>query len=348
MKKICIGFILLSYILLGTANCALADDQKIKNDISSTEQRLSQIEKEIESLETEKKLKSDEIVQADANLKQLNDSIAELELQITDTTAELSAAELTEQESYDQFANRLRIMYEQGNNSYIALLLGAENISDAIKRIEIIKEISSYDSEIYNGYKETRETIEEKGNALSSQKEELQNRSDEFNEQISQKNIELEAIVAEIASKNSEKSSIETQLTELNTSLKSMDYADQLFAEAEKYLGMPYVFGGSTPETSFDCSGFVCYATTHSGVYDLPRTTAQGIYNQCIKISPSEAKRGDIIFFQGTYNAGETVTHVGFYAGDGKMLHCGDPIQYTSTQTDYWKSHFYAFGRLDI
>lgn len=348
MKKICIGFILLSYILLRTANCALADDQKIKNDISSTEQRLSQIEKEIESLETEKKLKSDEIVQADANLKQLNDSIAELELQITDTTAELSAAELTEQESYDQFANRLRIMYEQGNNSYIALLLGAENISDAIKRIEIIKEISSYDSEIYNGYKETRETIEEKGNALSSQKEELQNRSDEFNEQISQKNIELEAIVAEIASKNSEKSSIETQLTELNTSLKSMDYADQLFAEAEKYLGMPYVFGGSTPETSFDCSGFVCYATTHSGVYDLPRTTAQGIYNQCIKISPSEAKRGDIIFFQGTYNAGETVTHVGFYAGDGKMLHCGDPIQYTSTQTDYWKSHFYAFGRLDI
>ena len=119
-----------------------------------------------------------------------------------------------------------------------------------------------------------------------------------------------------------------------------------LFAEAEQYLGYPYVWGGSNPSTSFDCSGFVCYVVTHSGYYNLPRTTAQGIYNQCQHISASEARAGDIIFFTGTYNSGNPVTHVGIYAGNGQMIHCGDPIKYTSINTPYWQSHFYAFGRL--
>ena len=83
-----------------------------------------------------------------------------------------------------------------------------------------------------------------------------------------------------------------------------------------------------------------------SGYYNLPRTTAQGIYNQCQHISASEAKAGDIIFFTGTYNSGNPVTHVGIYAGNGQMIHCGDPIKYTSINTPYWQSHFYAFGRL--
>ena len=119
-----------------------------------------------------------------------------------------------------------------------------------------------------------------------------------------------------------------------------------LFAEAERYLGYPYVWGGSSPSTSFDCSGFVCYVVTHSGYYNLPRTTAQGIYNQCQHISASEAQAGDIIFFTGTYNSGNPVTHVGIYAGNGQMIHCGDPIKYTSINTPYWQNHFYAFGRL--
>lgn len=127
-------------------------------------------------------------------------------------------------------------------------------------------------------------------------------------------------------------------------------YNDETFVrlinEAEKYLGYPYVFGGSSPSTSFDCSGFVCWVYTHSGVYNLPRTTAQGIYNQCTRVSASEAKPGDLIFFKGTYNAGETVTHVGIYVGNNRMLHCGNPIQYTSTDTNYWRNHFYAYGRL--
>lgn len=119
-----------------------------------------------------------------------------------------------------------------------------------------------------------------------------------------------------------------------------------LMREAEKYLGMPYTFGG-TPPASFDCSAFVCWVFTNSGVRNLPRTTAQGIYDQCTPISASEAKAGDIIFFTGTYNAGRPVTHVGIYCGNGIMVHCGNPIQYASTNTSYWQSHFYGYGRLN-
>lgn len=135
-----------------------------------------------------------------------------------------------------------------------------------------------------------------------------------------------------------------------NNGIPSEAYNDATFAklinEAEKYLGYPYVFGGSSPSTSFDCSGFVCWVYTHSGVHNLPRTTAQGIYNQCTRVSASEAKPGDLVIFQGTYNAGETVTHIGIYVGQNRMLHCGSPIQYTSIDTSYWRSHFYSYGRL--
>ena len=119
-----------------------------------------------------------------------------------------------------------------------------------------------------------------------------------------------------------------------------------LMREANRYLGMPYTFGGTAP-ASFDCSGFVCWVFTNSGVHNLPRTTAQGIYDQCTPVSAADAKAGDIIFFTGTYNAGRPVTHVGIYCGNGTMVHCGDPIQYTSINTSYWQSHFYGFGRLN-
>ena len=119
-----------------------------------------------------------------------------------------------------------------------------------------------------------------------------------------------------------------------------------LMKEATKYIGWPYVWGGSSPSTSFDCSGFVCWVYTASGVHNLPRTTAQGIYNQCARVSPSEAKPGDLIFFTGTYDSGVPVSHVGIYVGDNKMLHCGNPIQYADITSSYWSQHFYAFGRL--
>ncbi|MCM1489144.1 MAG: NlpC/P60 family protein [Firmicutes bacterium] len=119
-----------------------------------------------------------------------------------------------------------------------------------------------------------------------------------------------------------------------------------MIAEAEKYLGYPYVWGGSSPSTSFDCSGFVCWVINHSGAGNVGRTTAQGIFNYTTPITPSEAKPGDIIFFTGTYDSGSAVSHVGIYAGNGMMIHCGNPISYASVNTPYWQQHFYSYGRL--
>ena len=117
-----------------------------------------------------------------------------------------------------------------------------------------------------------------------------------------------------------------------------------LLTEAEKYLGYPYVWGGSNPSTSFDCSGFVSYVLTNSGLVNTGRLGAQGLYNVCTPVSNSDAQPGDLVFFVGTYDT-PGVSHVGIYVGDGVMLHCGDPIQYSSINTSYWQSHFYAFGR---
>ena len=119
-----------------------------------------------------------------------------------------------------------------------------------------------------------------------------------------------------------------------------------LIAEAERYLGYPYVWGGSRPSTGFDCSGFVCYVLNNSGVYPMSRTNAQGIFNQCAIIPRGEAKPGDIIFFTGTYDSSGPVSHVGIYVGNGMMIHAGKPIQYASIDTRYWTEHFYAIGRL--
>ena len=123
---------------------------------------------------------------------------------------------------------------------------------------------------------------------------------------------------------------------------------DETFAafitEAEKYIGYPYVWGGSNPNTSFDCSGFVSWALTESGVCNTGRLGAQGLYNISTPVSSANARPGDLIFFTGTYDT-PGVSHVGIYVGGGKMLHCGDPIQYADINTSYWQSHFYAFGR---
>ena len=119
-----------------------------------------------------------------------------------------------------------------------------------------------------------------------------------------------------------------------------------LITEAEKYLGYPYVWGGSNPNTSFDCSGFVCWVYTQSGVHNLPRTTAQGIYNQCTPVSTENAQPGDLIFFTGTYDSANPVSHIGIYIGNNLMLHAGDPISYANINSNYWQKHLYGFGRL--
>ena len=117
-----------------------------------------------------------------------------------------------------------------------------------------------------------------------------------------------------------------------------------MMAEAKKYLGYPYVWGGSSPETSFDCSGYVSWVINHSG-WNVGRLGAQGLYDICTPIPASQAKPGDLVFFEGTYDT-TGVSHVGIYVGDGEMIAAGDPIGYSDITTSYWKNHFYAFGRL--
>lgn len=117
-----------------------------------------------------------------------------------------------------------------------------------------------------------------------------------------------------------------------------------LIAEAEKYLGYPYVWGGSNPNTSFDCSGFVSWVLTNSGLCNTGRLGAQGLYNISTPVTAANARPGDLIFFVGTYDT-PGVSHVGIYVGNNMMLHCGDPISYADISTSYWQSHFYAFAR---
>ena len=123
----------------------------------------------------------------------------------------------------------------------------------------------------------------------------------------------------------------------------------RMITEAEKYLGYPYVWGGSSPSTSFDCSGFVSWVINHSGNgWNVGRLGARGLKNICDIIPPDQAKPGDLIFFHHTYDAPDPsdATHVGIYVGDGMMIHCGNPISYASTESNYWQNHFLCFGRI--
>ena len=120
----------------------------------------------------------------------------------------------------------------------------------------------------------------------------------------------------------------------------------KMITEAEKYLGYPYVWGGSSPSTSFDCSGFVSWVINHCGNgWNVGRQTANGLMGKCDIIPKSEAKSGDLIFFQKTYNT-SGASHVGIYVGNGMMIHCGNPISYASIETNYWRQHYYCMGRI--
>ena len=139
---------------------------------------------------------------------------------------------------------------------------------------------------------------------------------------------------------------VEGSYTDYDIPPEALD--DEVFAaiikEAEKYLGYPYVWGGSSPSTSFDCSGFVSWVINHSG-WDVGGLGAQGLCNICTPVSSDNAKPGDLVFFTGTYDT-PGVSHVGIYVGNNMMIHCGDPISYANLNSSYWQSHFYRYGRL--
>ena len=139
---------------------------------------------------------------------------------------------------------------------------------------------------------------------------------------------------------------VEGSYTDYDIPPEALD--DEVFAaiikEAEKYLGYPYVWSGSSPSTSFDCSGFVSWVINHSG-WDVGRLGAQGLCNICTPVSSANVKPGDLVFFTGTYDT-PGVSHVGIYVGNNMMIHCGDPISYANLNSNYWQSHFYRYGRL--
>lgn len=139
---------------------------------------------------------------------------------------------------------------------------------------------------------------------------------------------------------------VEGSYTDYDIPPEALD--DEVFAaiikEAEKYLGYPYVWGGSSPSTSFDCSGFVSWVINHSG-WDVGRLGAQGLCNICTPVSSANVKPGNLVFFTGTYDT-PGVSHVGIYVGNNMMIHCGDPISYANLNSSYWQSHFYRYGRL--
>ena len=139
---------------------------------------------------------------------------------------------------------------------------------------------------------------------------------------------------------------VEGSYTDYDIPPEALD--DEVFAaiikEAEKYLGYPYVWGGSSPSTSFDCSGFVSWVINHSG-WDVGRLGAQGLCNICTPVPSANVKPGDLVFFTGTYDT-PGVSHVGIYVGNNMMIHCGDPISYANLNSSYWQSHFYRYGRL--
>ena len=139
---------------------------------------------------------------------------------------------------------------------------------------------------------------------------------------------------------------VEGSYTDYDIPPEALD--DEVFAaiikEAKKYLGYPYVWGGSSPSTSFDCSGFVSWVINHSG-WDVGRLGAQGLCNICTPVSSANVKPGDLVFFTGTYDT-PGVSHVGIYVGNNMMIHCGDPISYANLNSSYWQSHFYRYGRL--
>ena len=133
------------------------------------------------------------------------------------------------------------------------------------------------------------------------------------------------------------KAKMELEITDTTT-------GEVIRKEEEVFMGTPYVWGGSTPETGFDCSGYVCWVYNQNG-YDVGRTTANGLWNKSQHISEAEAKPGDLVFFEGTYDT-PGKSHVGIYLGNGKMVSAGDPIKYADIHSSYWQKYLSGFGRL--
>ncbi len=347
MKKRIISFIVTSILLLFNLSVSAEEVVVLEAQLVAKNSEITTVNNEIKEKEDKKKELEKSVLAINEDLGELQTQLDELQVKIDSVTIELEEAQKKENLKKDVFFKRLIVMYEKGNVAYLEAFLESNDIMEMTKRTEYIRQISENDRKIFNEFADAKKEVESRKKELDDISSEYNEQKEEYDTQINLASSEIKAIDDEVKQKKETLKTLKSEKKEIEQKLYKKTFAGRVFAEGEKYLGFPYVWGGSTPETSFDCSGFVCWTYTHSGVYNLPRTTAQGIYNQCKKISASEARPGDLIFFEGTYDSPhEPVTHIGIYAGDGKMLHCGNPIKYASTQTAYWKSHFYGYGRL--
>lgn len=345
MKKILIAVILLMSLL--PISVSAEEKVVLEAQLASKNAEITELNGKIQELENRKKELKNSVLDINNELKDVNANLEELAKKLEEVQSELDVAQTKENEKKDIFYKRLVVMYEKGNMAYLEAIFDSDDIMEMSKRAEYIKQISECDRKIFDDFENARKEVDSRKQEVESISNEYQVKKSDFDAKLSESNAEIEMVSGEIKQHNEQLKNLQNEKKTIEDKIYKQTFGGRLFAEAEKYLGYPYVWGGSTPETSFDCSGFVCWSFTNSGVYNLPRTTAQGIYNQCKKISPSEARAGDLIFFENTYSSYEPVTHIGIYAGNNRMLHCGNPIQYTSTQSAYWKSHFYGFGRLE-
>lgn len=345
MRKILIAVLLLVSLL--PMSVSAEENVVLEAQLASKNAEITDINGKIQELENRRKDLKKSVLDINNELKDVNTNLEELAKKLEEVQIELDEAQTKENEKKDIFYKRLVVMYEKGNMAYLEVIFDSDDIMEMSKRAEYIKQISECDRKIFDEFANARKEVDSRKQEVESISNEYQAKKSDFDAKLSESNAGIETVSGEIKQYNEQLKKLQNEKKTIEDKIYKQTFGGRLFAEAEKYLGYPYVWGGSTPETSFDCSGFVCWSFTNSGVYNLPRTTAQGIYNQCKKISPSEARAGDLIFFENTYSSYEPVTHIGIYAGNNRMLHCGNPIQYTSTQSAYWKSHFYGFGRLE-
>jgi len=346
LKKRIVLFIVCIFSMM-TFKVSADEVKELESKIADKAKEIMSVNNEIKDLEKTKKELKNKVLEINHELKEVQEKLDELNLKIELVTEELKIAQAKEDEKKDIFYKRLVVLYEKGNIAYIEAFFSSNDIMEMAKRTEYIRQISEYDRKIFNEFAAAKREVDARKRELDLILAEYQRQKEEFDYQLSQASAEINSVDEEIKSKKDKLTQLKEEKKDIELQLYRLTYAGKVFAEGEKYLGFRYVWGGSTPETSFDCSGFVCWTYTKSGVYNLPRVNAQQIYNECKKIEPSEARPGDLIFFEGTYDAPVPVTHVGIYAGEGKMLHCGDPIKYDSIYTDYWKAHFYGYGRLE-
>ena len=344
------------------------DDQlkKLKNDTAKQQEYSDAINQKIINIEQQIDSKTLQIKQLDAD--------------ILAKQKEISSKQKEIDENFKKLKDRVYALYLTGEASNLEIMLNAENLMDLADKTKLLQVISQHDTGLINSLKSdiqsvkaqktaietNRKTVTASRTALEKDQQQLTALADESAKVLASLGQTREKMEAEVVqnrkSMQAAKDSVDKWLSRYYTSQSgstgsstagssgssvstpsSGRYAKML-AEAQKYLGYPYRWGGSNPDTSFDCSGYVSWVVNNSG-WNLGRLGAEAFYYNCTPVSGSAARPGDLVFFANTYTSG--ISHIGIYLGNGTMINCSNQgVSYANISSGYWKSHFYGFGRL--